>query len=227
MKLTTIKLAASAPLLAIMLSACGGTDFSNQAFEDVNATSKALTERLEEVGGYDGEAYANRTQFADMQGTGQASYTGLAEMWINDDKSELDQQMADNETPDIIADLKLNADFTNNAVTGTLSNWVINQDPEYPMTATGEVTLANGEISGDVDDNANMSADLGGEIATTGDGPDETLTFAGNISGKFLGDAAEGAAGELSGTFSNPEDDESIPTHMSGTWGAEKDAAAE
>jgi hypothetical protein len=102
---------------------------------------------------------------------------------------------------------------------------VINQDPEIgPMTMTGKVAL-DGEII-NADGNANINAGLNGDIATTGDGPDETVTFDGGMIGEFLGEKAEGAVGELQGRFIHGGNEEDV-TYLKGTWGAETADAQE
>lgn len=209
MKFSKFKLALATPVIAVTLSACGGSS-SVPGYEELGEKADAVIDRVEAVGEYNdttGE-FDNVTTDAEMaQRSGSATYTGIAGLWVNDTKEQLQDAIDADEDPDVIADLKLTADFDSSTISGAMTNL---QAEDEDMTISGQIDVTNGVISG-----ADLTADLSGTVQTTGDGPDETLTFVGTTDGTFVGDSAEAAAGDIEGTFGNGEGDDSF---VGGGW---------
>ena len=199
MKFSKFKLALVTPVIAVTLSACGGSS-SVPGYEELGEKADAVIDRVEAVGEYNdvtGE-FDNVTTEAEMeQRSGSATYTGIAGLWVNDTKEQLENAIDADEDPDVIADLKLTADFDSSTISGAMTNL---QAEDEDMTVSGQIDVTNGVITG-----ADLAADLSGTVQTTGDGPDETLTFVGTTDGTFVGDSAEAAQGKIEGKLGDGE----------------------
>lgn len=218
MNYSKFKVAAVTPLIALTLSACGGGGgISGKAFDELQAEANTLMERVGEIGEYNAEtdSFDNRTLKTALNGT--ATYAGNARMWVADGGADKAQaRLESDETPDVLADLNLSADFEDEgSISGTITNFQANEG----VTAEGSVDITNGTITADSDGFGVMAASFNGEITVTEDGETEVSTFGGSMDGRFLGDDGAGLVGGMQGTFSQ----ESDGSFFAGEWIAARD----
>ncbi len=213
MKFSKVKLALITPLIAGTLSACGGgTDVAS--YDELNARSETLISRLEQTGEYNAETqeFENFTQTEELPTAGTASYSGTSGMWVGDNMAQAEANANTNETPDILSELNLQADFAASEISGSMTNF---QAADPTIGISGAVNIENGVFVSDVQ-GAGMRADLTGELKTTGGGPDATYAVNGETEGLFVGDNAEGIAGALSADLTSDVETGAVV----GVWGA-------
>ena len=177
----------SLPILALCsLAACGGGGGSESrpSFEELSAGETAMATRIDALD-------ATET----MPTTGSTIYNG----YLN---------VSTSVGGDILGEITMNADFDDNGITGTASNFADANGGLYD----GSVGL-NGTISG--------NGFSGGLAGTLTDQDDELLAVTGEIDGGFLGANAEAISAEVEGTI-NWSGDPGNPIGFEGGFIAER-----
>lgn len=186
--MNVVKLAVIPAIFA--LSACGGgsggvmtanTDFADRGVQAANLLADYGNEPL--------------TQIANMpQGT--FNYSGVAGFSFGNVSNQYIATNAEG-----LADVNLQANFTNNTITGSLTNFV-----DYENTrGAGQVDLRNGTITGN-----EFTANATGSVTYLG----TPLVAQGTINGGFVGNNADALIGRFDGTWGG--------STVSGLIGAEK-----
>lgn len=219
MNFTKIKIAAVTPLIAFAVTACGGSSSDGRSYSEMGTEARSLMERAAEVGALNentGE-FENLTMAADMQTSGSASYSGVSGLWVGDTMSEAEDNAFFNEdTPDVLSNLRLTADFDAGEINGRMDNFQAATDD---VSISGSVDVTNGTFVTGTGGEAGMVAELDGSLDVSEDGIDETIGITGDMAGTFLGDDGEVvtgiSAGDMISDFGNGA--------FVGIWGADRD----
>ena len=165
------KLFASLPVLALLAACGGGGTSANFATKGVQAANL--------VADY---GSAPLTNIANMP-SGTYNYTGVGGFVFGNRTNEYiaTQALA-------LGDVKLQANFTTNRISGSLTNFVDYNN----IPGAGQVNLRNGVINGNV-----FSADATGSVTANG----IPLVVQADLVGGFYGNSANAVLGRMDGTW--------------------------
>jgi hypothetical protein len=179
----TTKITIGALAALSMLSACGGSNGGGGApaatpFQQAVATNAALADRLD-AAGETPDATVNAR-------TGTATYNGLAGFVFDAASKGVTSATVDDEDLEVIAALQLTADFDNDAINGTMSDFMDSNSEALTGSAT---IIASSIINNDIIVPFNGSVTVGGT----------TENMNGVLEGTFMGPNAEGISGDIDG----------------------------
>ncbi len=210
MNFSRIKLAVVTPIVAFLVTACGGSDVVSRSYSELSSDAEQLGQRLEKIGQYNAttDDLENVTQTSELPTTGSASYSGVSEMRTGDSASQTNSDF-----PDVLSNLNLTADFASSTISGRMDNF---QASTNNVQVSGSVDIINGAFVTVSGGEAGMTADLDGELAVTKAGVTDMVGVSGGAIGTFVGDTGEGLVGITSGDLTTSQG----TSGFIGIWGA-------
>ena len=194
------------PVLALSACGSGGGDGPPPPAFPFTTYDDGVDSGIGIAGGLSGDG----TPVADLP-SGSARYDGLI---------FLDPENSGSDVPglDAVGNLRLNADFDTNDLTGTATNFVREDD----LALRGTLTVSDGTIGGPGGGIAGFTAAIDGTLA-----PNSLNTYAVDaaIVADFLGDDADGFLGIVGGTVTYG--DTTVPEAWLSTYDLEGDVLGE